>query len=76
LTENRLLHPSREGALTRDIPAGRSSDFRAGPGYHASRIGLPGAASQPPDGGSQCVSAPFVPGYRCGAVPDFHRIPS
>jgi len=45
--------------------------------------GLLGAASQPCitrasalSAGSEESAARFVPDYRCGAVPDSHRIPS
>ena len=49
---------------------GRSSDFQARPRGH-----LLSAASQPPVKTASACLALFVPGYRCGAAPDSHRIP-
>jgi hypothetical protein len=48
--------------------AGRSSDSRARAPAH-----LLAVASQ---AGAQCFLTAVVPVHRCGAVPDFHRVPS
>jgi hypothetical protein len=51
---------------------------------HRQVFGLAGEAEESVDPtyrgfpalGGQCLDAAFVPAYRCGAVPDLHRIPS
>lgn len=50
---------------------GRSSDFQA---IQLVAVFLTAPASQPVSEPVR-VSGAFVPDYRCGAVPDLHRIP-
>jgi len=47
----------------------------AGWSRHQIEMDLPAAASQALCG-AQCFIAAFVPAYRCGAAPEFHRVPS
>lgn len=67
-------HSARRRTTGRGAPgtAGRSSDSQA----RTETVHLLAVASQPQIPAGQCIMTAVVPAYRCGTVPDSHRVPS